>query len=49
VRKQEYNESNRGCKVMKNARYSGKPLSFMEFSEKFATEEACRQKVFEAR
>jgi len=34
---------------MKSAKYKGKPMSFMEFAEKFATEEACRQKVFEAR
>jgi hypothetical protein len=34
---------------MKSAKYKGKPISFMEFAEKFATEEACREKVFEAR
>jgi transposase-like protein len=34
---------------MKSAKYNGKPMSFMEFAEKFATEEACREKVFEAR
>jgi len=34
---------------MKSAKYKGKPMSFMEFAEKFATEEACREKVFEAR
>jgi NTP pyrophosphohydrolases containing a Zn-finger, probably nucleic-acid-binding len=34
---------------MKSAKYKGKPMSFMEFAEKYATEDACRQKVFEAR
>jgi len=34
---------------MKSAKYKGKPMSFMEFAEKFSTEEACRQRVFEAR
>jgi len=34
---------------MKSAKYKGKPMSFMEFAEKYATEEACREKVFEAR
>ena len=34
---------------MKSAKYKGKPMSFMEFAEKFATEEACREKVFQAR
>lgn len=31
---------------MKNAKYKGKPMSFLEFSEKYATEEACREKMF---
>jgi transposase-like protein len=34
---------------MKRAKYKEKPMSFMEFAEKYATEDACRQKVFEAR
>ena len=34
---------------MKRAKYKGKPLSFMEFSEKYGSEEACRQKAFEVR
>jgi hypothetical protein len=34
---------------MKSAKYKGKPMGFMEFAEKYETEEACRQKVFEAR
>jgi hypothetical protein len=34
---------------MKSAKYKDKPMSFMEFSEKYATEEACRQKMFEAK
>ena len=34
---------------MKSAKYKEKPMSFMEFSEKYATEEACREKMFEAK
>jgi len=34
---------------MKSAKYKEKPLSFMEFAEKFSTEEACRERVFQAR
>lgn len=34
---------------MKRTKYKGKPMGFVEFSEAYATEEACRQKVFEAR
>jgi len=34
---------------MKSAKDKGKPMSFMEFAEKYATEEACREKMFEAR
>ena len=34
---------------MKSAKYKGKPMGFIAFAEKYATEEACRQKVFEAR
>jgi len=34
---------------MKSAKYKGKPMSYMEFAEKYATEEACREKMFQAR
>jgi len=34
---------------MKSAKYKEKPMSFMEFAEKYATEEACREKVFAAK
>jgi len=34
---------------MKSANCKGKPMSFMEFAEKYATEAACREKMFEAR
>jgi transposase-like protein len=34
---------------MGNAKYKGKPIGFMEFAEKYSTEEACRQKVFDVR
>lgn len=34
---------------MKSAKYNEKPLSFIEFSEKYATEESCREKLFQMR
>lgn len=34
---------------MARARYKGRPMGFVAFSERYATEEVCRQKMFEMR
>ena len=42
-------EACRGVQSMKRAKYKGKPVGFVEFATIYATEDQCRQKVFEAR